>query len=117
MRSISSHWKRDFDEQEADLDSELSKEGGATSPLDSAVSKAPSPELEVMARQQWNLIAVRCQHDTDAMQVLEGFARGLTPSEIMHASKLSRWRYQEAMRRIRLRLRDIDQFKERSREQ
>jgi hypothetical protein len=44
MRSISSHWKRgDFDEQEADLESELltrTEEGDLASPLDNAVSHA-----------------------------------------------------------------------------
>lgn len=48
MRSISSHWKRDFDEHETDLESEILKrteQGDATSPLDNAVSHAPSQDL------------------------------------------------------------------------
>jgi hypothetical protein len=111
VRSISSHWKRDFDEQEAEPESELPtriEEGDAISPLDSAVSHAPSQEREVAARQQWNLIITRCHGDRPATQVLEGLSQGLTTSEVMHAYRLTRWEYQQATRRIRLRLRDID---------
>src|SRR6516225_536411 len=50
MRSISSHWKRDFDEQEAALESEImtrSKEGEWTSPLDYLLSNDASPDSDV----------------------------------------------------------------------
>lgn len=111
VRSISSHWKRDFDEHEAEFESEIltrDEEGDATSPLDNAVSYAPSQERQVAARQQWNLIAARCKDDRDATQVLEGVSVGLTASRIMHEYKLSKWKYQQAMKRIRLHGRDID---------
>ena len=114
MRSISSHWKRDFDEQEADLESEIltrTEEDDATSPLDNAVSHAPSQERDVAAREQWNLIVTRCCDDLVATQVLEGLARGLRAAEVMHAYSLTRREYQQATRRIRLRGRDIDQFR------
>lgn len=109
MRSISSHWKRDFDEQEADLESEIltrTEEEDATSPLDNAVSQAPSQEREMAARQEWNLLLSRCHGDAFASQVLDGLSRGLTTSEIMKAYRLTRWDYQQAMKRIRLCLRD-----------
>lgn len=110
MRSISSHWKRDFDEQEPELESEIlapAKEGEASSPLDNAMSRAPSQERELAARQQWNLIAARCKGNRDATHLLEGLSLGLTASQIMHDYKLSKSKYQQAMKRIRLHARDM----------
>jgi hypothetical protein len=112
MRSISSHWKRDFvEEAEVLLESELAKrsgEAGWISPLDDAVSGDPSQERDVAARQEWGLIATRCHDDLAARHVLEGWSRGMTPSEIMQDSQLTKWKYQQAVRLIRLRLRKRD---------
>jgi len=116
MRSISSHWKRDFDEQEADLESEIlgaTEERESTSPLDNAVSHFPSQERDVAARQQWNLILTRSRGDPAASQVLKGLSGGLTASEIMHAYGLKRWDYQQATLRIRRRVHDIGQERRR----
>jgi hypothetical protein len=114
MRSISSHWKRDFDEQEADLESELpthSEDDDASSALDDAVSNGPSPERELAAREQWNLIVKGCQGDRAATQVLEGKSLELSASEIMHDYGLTKWDYQQAMKRIRLSSCEIDHFR------
>ena len=112
MRSISSHWKRDFDEQEADLESEILKrteEGDAASPLENAVFHAPSQERDVVARQQWDLIVARCRDDLAASQVIDGLSRGLTPAEVMRTYGLSIRDYRQAVKRVRLRCRDIHQ--------
>ncbi len=112
MRSISSHWKRDFDEHEPDLESEIltrTEEAEATSPLDNVASEAPSQERELAAIQQWKLIAARCKGDAAATKVLKGLSAGFPPSQIMHDYELSKWEYQQAIKRIRLRARDIDQ--------
>ena len=114
MRSISSHWKRDFDEQEADLESEIPKrteEDDTSSALDNAVSHRPSPERELAAREKWNLIVKRCQGDRAATQVLEGKSLELSASEIMHDYGLTKWEYQQAMKRIRLSSCDIDHLR------
>ena len=111
MRSISSHWKRDFDEQEPDLESEISthhRDGNLTSPLDSADSHAPSQERGLAARQQWNLIVKRCRDDRAATQVLDGLSRELTPLEIINMFTLTRCEYLQATARIRRRARDLD---------
>jgi hypothetical protein len=111
MRSISSHWKRDFDEQEPALESEISttsEEGNTASPLHSAASDAPSQERDLIARQQWNRIVTRCREDHTATQVLEGLSQGMTSSEIMNRYTLTRWEYQQATGRIRRRARDVD---------
>ena len=113
MRSISSNWKRDFDEQEADLESELRtpiEEEGTGSALDNAASHGPSPERELAAREQWNLIVKRCQGDHAATQVLDGVSLELSASEIMHDYGLTKWEYQQAMKRIRLSS-DIDHLR------
>jgi hypothetical protein len=104
IRSISSHWKRDFDEQEAVLESEIvtcSEEEDSTSPLNNAVSEYPSQEREVAARQEWDLIAILCHDDPAATQVLEGFSRGMSATEIMRGCDLTKWEYQQALKRIR----------------
>jgi len=111
MRSISSHWKRDFDEQEAELESEIlthNEEGEALSPLDKAASDAPSQERQVAAKQQWDRIAARCKASRVANRVLEGLSLGLSASAIMDAGKLSKWEYQQALKRIRLHANEID---------
>lgn len=111
MRSISSHWKRDFDEQEPELESEIwtaGPEGYTASPLDKAASNTPSQERSLVARQQWNLIVARCRDDRTATHVLDGLSLGLTPSEIMNRFTLTRWEYQQATVRIRRRARDLN---------
>jgi len=113
MRSISSHWKRDFvEEEEALLESQIAMRGGEDawiSPLDEAVSDDPSQERDVAARQEWALITKLYLDDVAARGVLEGWSRGMTASEIMEDSGLTKWEYQETMRRIRLRLREQDE--------
>jgi len=112
MRSISSHWKRDFDEQEPELESEIpvhNEDGNGVSPIEGAVSRAPSQERDLVAREQWNnLIVTRCRDDLAATQVLEGLSQGMTSSEIMNRSTLTRWEYQQATGRIRRRARDLE---------
>lgn len=111
MRSISSHWKRDFDEQEAELESDIlthNEEGDATFCLENAASHAPSQERQVVAKQQWKLIAARCEGNRAANHVLEGLSLGLTASAIMNTGNLSKWEYQQAVKRIRLRAHEID---------
>ena len=112
MRSISSHWKRDFvEEEEVLLESELasrSGEEGWISPLDNAVSNDPSQDRDVAARQELGLIETRCHDDLSARRVLKGWLRGMTSSEIMQDFKLTKWEYQQAVKRIRLRLRERD---------
>jgi len=111
MRSISSHWKRDFvEEEEVLLRSELATRSGEgwISPIDEAVSDDPSQERDLAARQEWGLITTLCRDDLAARQVLEGLSKGMEASEIMQDSKFTRWKYQQAVKRIRRRLREPD---------
>ena len=112
MRSISSHWKRDFHEQEADLNSEIptgAEEDCTTSPLDRAISQVPSQERDVTGRQLWSLLVRRCQGDPVGKRVLEGMSRELTASQMIQSFGLTRWEYQHATLRVRRRLRDLEQ--------
>jgi hypothetical protein len=112
MHSISSHWKRDFDEREPNLESEIlasADKSGPTSPLDKAVSDDPSQECVMAAREQLILVAARCHRDPAATQVLEGLSQGLTPSDIMLAHSLTRWEYQQATAKLRRLVRGIEQ--------
>ena len=84
------------------------EEGEATSPLDNAASAAPCQERQVAAKQQWDRIAARCKASRAANRVLEGLSLGLSASAIMNAGKLSKWEYQQALKRIRLHAHEIE---------
>lgn len=116
MRSISSHWKRDFDEQEADFESEIPKcaeKDGPSFPLDNAASSVPSQEREVGARQHLTLLLTRCQNDPVAIKVLEGLSIGLIAAEVVRAYRLTQSEYRQASSRIRRRVREFEQERRR----
>ena len=86
MRSISSHWKRDFVEEEAVLESELATRSGENdwiSPLENAASDNPCQERYVAACEEWDLIATLFSNDVAARKVLEGWSREMTSREVM----------------------------------
>ena len=104
MRSISSHWKRDFDEREAALESEIltrSKEGNWTSPLDYVVSNDASPDSDVSAREVLDKLSRQYPSDSAAGRVVVGWKEDLTPSAIMQSSNLTKSEYQRAVKQIR----------------
>src|SRR5215469_13261571 len=83
MRSISSHWKRDFDEQEADLESEIvacSKEGEQISPLDYVPSNGASPESELIRWELLDRLSNQYPTDSTAGRVVAGWKKELTAS-------------------------------------
>jgi hypothetical protein len=59
----------------------------------------------VAAREDWDLIATLFRDDVAARKVLEGWSREMTPREVMKVLDLTEWKYEQAVRRIRLRLR------------
>jgi hypothetical protein len=109
MRSISSHWKRDFiKEEEVLLESDLAKPSGEEdwiSPLENSVSDDPCQDRYVAACEEWDLIAALFDGDVAARKVLLGWSREMTPREVMKVLDLTEWKYEQAVRRIRLRLR------------
>jgi len=104
MRSISSHWKRDFDEQEAELESELetrSKEGERISPLDYVPSNGASPESELIRRELLDRLSTQYRADSAAGRVVAGWKKDLTASAIMQSYNLKYSEYRRAVEQIR----------------
>jgi hypothetical protein len=103
MRSISSHWKRDFDEQEAELESELetrSKEGD-WAPLDHVPSNGATPESELIRRELLDRLSSQYPTDSAEGRVVAGWKKDLTASEIMESNNLKKSEYQRAVEQIR----------------
>jgi hypothetical protein len=105
MRSISSHWKRDFDEQEADLETEIvtrNAKGDWISPLDHVASNDPSQERYLSVRDVLDKLSRQFPTDSAADRVVAGWKRDLPPSAIMQSFKLTKSEYERAVRQIRL---------------
>jgi len=105
MHSISSHWKRDFDEQEADLETEIvarNAEGDWVSPLDYVASNDPSQERCLSGREALDKLSRQFPADSAAGRVVAGWNRDLTASAIMQSFKLTKSEYKRAVNQIRL---------------
>jgi hypothetical protein len=105
MRSISSHWKRDFDEQEADLETEIvtrNAEGDWVSPLDYVASNDLSQERCLSGREALDKLSRQFPADSAAGRVVAGWNRDLTASAIMQSFKLTKSEYERAVNQIRL---------------
>jgi hypothetical protein len=59
----------------------------------------------VAACEEWDLIATLFSNDVAARKVLEGWSREMTSREVMRVFDLKKWEYEQAVKRIRLRLR------------
>jgi len=103
MRSIASHWKEQFNEQEPFLASELSNMGEdeGFSELDTVASEAPGGDRCLIAREEVSLILRLFQNDLGASSVLKGWLKDLKSLEIMQESGLSSREYEAAVKRIR----------------
>lgn len=104
MRSISSHWKRDFDEQEAALESELvtrSEESGWISPLDYVPSNGASLDSDLTAREVMDRLSRLYPTNSAVGRVVAGLEKDLTASAIMQSFNLTRSQYQGAVKQIR----------------
>lgn len=104
MRSLSSHWREQFDPQEARLESEFAvtgERGPSASPLAMAPTDAPDPERLLDAKQQLAKIERFFASDPTVPRIIEGFRSGLTASEIQSLTGLSKTDYESALRRMR----------------
>jgi hypothetical protein len=103
MRSIASHWKEQFNEQEPLLESELSNVGEdeGFSRLDTVASEEPGGDRCLIAREEVSLILQQFRHDSGASNVLKGWLKDLRSLEIMQESGLSSREYEAAVKRIR----------------
>lgn len=104
MRSISSHWREQFDAGEPRLESELvrtSEEGDPLSPLDLVGSDAPGAERIVEAKRQLEEIEKAVAGDRIVQDILGGMRAEMSPSEIREVLGLTPTEYETAMKRFR----------------
>lgn len=110
MRSISTHWKEQFDSDEPHLESELthvSPEGEVWNPLMRVDSAAPNPERILDARQQVEEIERLFAEDTVASLIIQGLREGMSGPDLRADLELSQTEYDTAMKRIRRKVRVI----------
>ena len=103
MRSISSHWKEQFNEREPFLESELPNGSGdeGFSELGTVASEEPGGDRRLIAREEVSLILRQFRNDLGASSVLKGWLNDLRSLEIMQESGLSSREYEAAVKRIR----------------
>lgn len=108
VRSISSHWREQFDRDEPLLESELvhtTEEGELLSPLDLVGSGAPGAERVLEAKEEVERIEKAVADDEVVSDILDGMRAEMSPSEIREALALSPTEYDTAMKRFRRRVR------------
>jgi hypothetical protein len=104
MRSISSHWREQFDPDEPRLESELvrvGEEGDLLSPLDLVGSEAPAADRILEARRQLEAIEKAVADDKTVYDILGGLRAEMSPSEIREVLGLTTTEYETAMKRFR----------------
>ena len=116
MRSISNHWRtQSKPADEATLESDLlqiTEEGDVLSPLDLVLSKDPTPNDELEAKESRREATERVQAIEKAFAtdhvislILRGLREGMTPAEVRSELELSQTEYETAMKRLRRRMR------------
>ena len=108
MRSISSHWKRDFCANTL-LESELvgtGEEDESISLFDRIISNYPSQERYVFSRELRDRLLSAAKNDPIARLILDGLLKGLTISEIREKSGITRSECERVLGKIRRRLRE-----------
>jgi hypothetical protein len=104
MRSISTAWRKAFDPDEADLESDLirpgqeRKEGNVFADIPSA---NPGGERIVMARQEVDAIEKLFARDSIALDVIGGWRAQMTGPDIKEALGISQTEYETVVKRIR----------------
>jgi len=105
IKSISSHWRDAYDEEEdvqreADLILEQ-EDGDSDSPLNRAASPVPGKERELVARAQVELLRELFKDDPEALVVMEALKEGMAPQEIQETLELSRTAWETIITRVR----------------
>ena len=103
MRSISDHWKAQFDEDEPYLESEVTtvdREGEEYSPMGAVPSEQPAADRALLAKEEVRRIFDLFRDDDEAILVLEGWVEGMSGPEIMELG-LTKERYEATVKRIR----------------
>ncbi len=104
MRSISSHWREQFDLDEPLLESELvhtTEEGELLNPIDLIGSGAPGAQRTLEAEEEVERIEKAVADDKVVHDILGGLRAEMSPDEIREALGLSVTEYETAMKRFR----------------
>lgn len=107
MRSISSHLKEAFDENEPLLDCEASvetEEGQLLSAVENAPSRQPLQDRDAAAREELGRVHRIFQDDDDAALIIEGFKEGMSGPEIIEQLGIPKNQYEAGLKRIRYKL-------------
>jgi hypothetical protein len=104
LRSISSHWKEQFDVDEALLEAEVistTSEGKAYNPYLNARSTNPDSESILAAKQEVAAIEQLLADDPLALNIIGGWRAEMTGPEIQEALGLTRTEYETTVKRLR----------------
>lgn len=104
MRSISTHWREQYDPTEASLESELlrrSEEGETYSPMGQVPSCAPDAERVAAAKEKVERIVQLFADDLYVSLILTGWHEGKTGREIQEMLGIPQNDYDAAIRRMR----------------
>lgn len=108
MRSISSHWRDQFNPDEAFLESEVilvTPEGKTSNPMLEAASPASDPERALEAKEEVERIERIASKNPLAWLILDGLRGGMTGPEIREALEVSQKDYETAMKWLRRNIR------------
>jgi len=109
MRSISSHWLEQFDEDEASLETDLLRqtdEGDVFNPMLGVASETPSVERQMIVREQVERLLSLVSSRELATLIVEGMREGMKSSEIKELLELDRKQYETEMTWIRRKARE-----------
>ena len=107
MQSISSCWRRKFQEIEPHLMSELlihDAEGQEQSPVDHVASANAAADERLIEKNEEDRVLTLFKDDPQATQVLHGLLDGLRKNEIMPRCGLTEKEYLAVVKRIRVRV-------------
>lgn len=108
MRSISSHWREQFNPGEAFLESEViyvSPEEKITNPMLEAASPAADPEYALVLKEELERIEQIADENPLAWLILDGMADGMSGPEIREALLVSQKDYETALKWLRRNIR------------
>lgn len=107
MRSISTCWRRQFNEKETHLISEFPRhdaEGQEHSPLDNVASEDAAADQRLIENDEEDRVLAMFKDDPEAAQVLQALLDGLKKNEIKSRYGLDERKYAATVRRIRVNL-------------
>lgn len=108
IRSISSHWRDQFNPDEAFFESEVIRvtpQGKTANPMVEVASPAADPEHAHAGKEEVKRIAQIASNNPLAWLILDGLSDGMTGPEIREALDVSQREYETAMKWLRRNIR------------